>query len=174
MKQLVLKPHDVVVALRLALAGSSRPSMAVLGNELHLATSEVHSSIRRCQLARLVIRRESADNQVARASLLEYLTSGVRYAYPAMLGTLTSGVRTAYAAKPLADVIVQSHEMPPVWPHPLGTSRGVALTPLYPGAPAAAEKNPKLYELLALVDAIRMGTARERMLAAQMLEEHLP
>ena len=45
----------------------------------------------------------------------------------------------------------------------------VGLGPLYRTVPAAALRDPILYELLALVDALRDGRARERQLAAQEL-----
>jgi hypothetical protein len=51
--------------------------------------------------------------------------------------------------------------------------RGNAFHPLYPTVPDAAKKNPALYELLVLFDAIRGGSARERALAIELLEERL-
>ena len=51
--------------------------------------------------------------------------------------------------------------------------RGYSLTPLYPSVPAAAVRDAKLYELLALVDAIRDGRARERSLAAKEIHARL-
>jgi len=49
----------------------------------------------------------------------------------------------------------------------------VAFYPLYPTVPMAAEKNPALYELLVLFDAVRGGSPRERALALPMLDERL-
>ena len=60
-----------------------------------------------------------------------------------------------------------------VWPHAEGPVRGIALIPLYPSVPAAALRNPALYENLALFDALRMGRARERNLATTFFEERL-
>ena len=54
-----------------------------------------------------------------------------------------------------------------------GSVRGIALVPLYPSAPAAALRNPALYENLALFDALRMGNARERNFAEKLLKERL-
>ena len=45
--------------------------------------------------------------------------------------------------------------------------------PLYAAAPATAARNPELYELLALVDAVRLGRARERTRAKQLLRERI-
>jgi hypothetical protein len=44
---------------------------------------------------------------------------------------------------------------------------------LYPSTPQAATQNPALYELLALFDAVRGGSPRERALALPMLEQRL-
>jgi hypothetical protein len=62
----------------------------------------------------------------------------------------------------LRDLIMQPDEAPPVWPDPLGQVRGYEFCPLYSSVPYACKVDPKLYELLALVDAIRDGRARER------------
>ena len=70
-------------------------------------------------------------------------------------------------------MIVGSSEPPPVWAHAEGKVRGYAFAPLYPTVPAAALRDSRLYELLALVDAIRDGRARERNLAAKELESRL-
>ena len=86
---------------------------------------------------------------------------------------MVGGVPTAYAVAPLNALIAPSADPPPVWPHAEGNARGLALVPLYPSAPAAALRNPALYENLALFDALRMGSARERSLAEELFEKRL-
>lgn len=82
------------------------------------------------------------------------------------------GVPTAYAAPPLRHQINQPDtELPPVWPSVDGERRGISFYPLYPSVPQAARKDPVLYQTLALFDALRGGAARERSLAAKLLEE---
>lgn len=98
---------------------------------------------------------------------------GLKYVFPAERGPLTRGMPTSYATAPLADKLTASGEPPPVWPDPEGTVRGEALEPLYRSAPGAARADAKLYELLALVDAIRSGRARERELAVKELQKRL-
>jgi hypothetical protein len=44
---------------------------------------------------------------------------------------------------------------------------------MYKAMPKAAIRDPGLYELLALVDALRDGRARERKLAQQMISDRL-
>jgi len=80
---------------------------------------------------------------------------------------------TGYAAPPLKAEIVQPNEPPPVWPYAEGNVRGYSFAPLYPSVPAAAARDAKLYELLALVDAMRDGRARERKLAEKALQARL-
>ena len=46
-------------------------------------------------------------------------------------------------------------------PDPMGNSRGLIVEPLHPNVPKAAKKDSYLYELLALVDALRIGGPRE-------------
>ena len=80
---------------------------------------------------------------------------------------------TSYAAPPLVSLIVQPNEPPPVWPYPDGSVRGHEFSPLYKSVPMAAAKDRVLYELLALVDAIRGGRAREKNLAITELRSRL-
>jgi hypothetical protein len=86
---------------------------------------------------------------------------------------MVGGIPTAYAAAPLNTLIAPSADPVPVWPHAEASVRGVALIPLYPSAPAAALRNPLLYENLALFDALRMGNARERNFAEKLFKERL-
>ncbi len=107
-------------------------------------------------------------------ALEEFLVHGVKYSFPAERGSLTRGVPTAYAAPPLNAIISASEsEHPPVWPDPQGSARGYKMEPLYESVPKAAKQDKDLYELLALVDAIRDGRARERTLAADYLHKRL-
>lgn len=78
-----------------------------------------------------------------------------------------------YAAPPLADLIIQPNEPPPVWPYSENRVRGHEFSPLYKSVPMAAERDKDLYELLTLVDAIREGRAREMNLAIKEIKARL-
>lgn len=65
--------------------------------------------------------------------------------------------------------IVPNDDLPLVWPDPDGDVRGLTLEPLHKAAPKAARRDPRLYELLTLIDALRVGRARERQLAEKAL-----
>ena len=69
--------------------------------------------------------------------------------------------------------IKSSGQMPPVWPDPEGRVQGVSVQPLYASVPGAARRDPELYHLLALVDSLRIGRARERALAEKEISQHL-
>jgi len=55
----------------------------------------------------------------------------------------------------------------------MGSDRGIALEPLHESAPEIARRDPALAERLALVDALRLGDARVRGLAADLLRARL-
>ena len=170
---MILKPQDVVVLLKLVAIGAEPWTFQRLAVELSISQSEVHAGVRRAVAARLMSDATTASGRPVREALLEFLVHGVKYAFPPERGALTRGVPTGYAAPPLNKLIVGSSDPPPVWPYAEGSVRGLAFAPLYPSVPAAALKDARLYELLALVDAIRDGRARERNLAAKELESRL-
>jgi hypothetical protein len=69
----------------------------------------------------------------------------------------------------LKDEIISGEEDAYVWPYAKGNMRGTAVKPLSENAPKAVLKDDRLYDLLALVDAIRIGKVRERNLAVKKL-----
>jgi hypothetical protein len=171
--QIVLRPQDLVVLLRLALTPGEVPTYAALAAELGMTASEIHAGLERAVQARLARKGSAGKPAVVRDALKQFVVHGACYAFPALRGEATRGLPTGYAAPPLKDRILQPNEPPPVWPHKDGTARGMAFYPLYPTVPEAAGRNPALYELLALFDAIRGGSARERALAAELLDKRL-
>ncbi len=171
--QLVLRPQDLVVLLRLALEPGPAPTYAALGSELGLTASEAHAAVERAVAARLAIKDEAGKPSVVRAALRAFVQHGARYCFPATQGGLSRGVPTGYAASPLNEQIRPGNDPPPVWPWKKGSARGIAFHPLYPSVHEAAERNPALGELLALFDAVRGSCAREQALALALLEERL-
>jgi len=126
---------------------------------VRLSVAEAHSAVKRARAAGLLPDGPlSAPPRIT--ALREFLIHGAKYAFPAQPGPMTRGVPTARAASPLKEEILPSGEPSPVWPHPEATEQGLALAPLYPSAPSAALADPALYELLALLDALRIGRAR--------------
>lgn len=165
----MLKPQDVVVLLKLSVT-KGELSYSAMANALGMSPSEVHSAVRRAGESGLL---NVATKRPNRQALVEFLIHGLRYAFPAHRGGITRGLPTAHAAPPLKDRIIAGGELVPVWPDPEGDVRGEELSPLYRSVPGAARKDPALYELLALVDAVRIGRARERTIAIEELQSRL-
>jgi hypothetical protein len=164
MKEMVLKPQDVYVTLKIVAGKSLRPTYAHLATELVMSASEVHASVKRAQACHL-LHGPRVHIRPNLNALEEFLVHGLRYVFPPERGGLTRGVPTSYAAAPLRSVIAQGKEPAPVWPCEEGKQRGIAFEPLYKTAPIAAMRDPIFYEYLALVDALRDGRIRERKLA---------
>lgn len=167
-----LKPQDVVVALKLCGYPSGRPPISVIASDLRLSPSEVHAAIQRLRSSSL-LHGPALKDKPNISGLEEFLVHGLKYAFPAEHGEVTRGIPTSYAAEPLKSEIALSNDLPPVWPWHDGDTRGVGLEPLYKSVPYAALRDPALYQLLALVDAIRDGRARERNLAERDLVRRL-
>ena len=169
----MLRPQDIVVLLQLSTG--DRPSAQWSQTELALSTglsqAEVHNSLKRAAESGLY---EAQGKTVMRKALLELLLHGVKYVFPAHRGALTRGVPTAWAAEPLSLEIAAGDSLElPVWPHPDGKIRGSSVDPLYKSVPELALRDPLMHEILALVDAIRIGRARERKLAEAELRQRL-
>lgn len=167
-----MQGQDIAVLLRLALPdGQSRLSKDIAA-DLFLSPSEVSKSLKRSEQSGLIYLMDG-NKRVNRTGLLEFLFHGFKYAFPPKRGSMARGIPTSYAAEPLKSKILADNDPLPVWPYSQGTVRGIALEPLYKGAPKAALHDAKLYSLLALCDALRSGRARERNLAAELLEREL-
>jgi len=153
-QQLSLKPQDLVILLKLVSAPEEPFTYSSIGKALFISASEVHASLARARIARLFTSDHDGDFAVAREALRELLLHGAQFVFPAVVGTLTRGIPTAHASPAMRDFLVPSDEPPPVWPYAKGTVRGIALQPLYPTVPRAAEIDSRLYETLALFDAL--------------------
>ena len=162
--------QDVVVLAKLVSYGGTRPSIAQLASDLSLSPSQVHLSLRRLEQSRLIAVK--TGRPLLRA-VEEFLVHGVKYVFSARRGEATRGIPTAHAAPPLKDHFAETADLPPVWPDAEGSVRGITLEPLHKVASKAARKDPVLHELLALVDALRDGRARERQIAERELSARL-
>ena len=167
-----LKPQYVLFLLKLIALGKKPWSFKKIALELGMSPSEAHAAAKRAMAARLALRvadgiRPNLHN------LEEFLLHGIQYVFVPELGGLTRGIPTSYAAPPLAGHFTAGDEPAPVWADPEGEVRGEAFSPLYKSVPVAAKHDPALYALLALVDALRGGRARERAMASKALKQRL-
>ncbi|MFK8014965.1 MAG: hypothetical protein AB8G17_05960 [Gammaproteobacteria bacterium] len=139
-----------------------------------ISLAEVSAAIKRAIKSNLLIKLDEKSRPIpVRQSLHEFIEHGVRYVYPAERGAPVRGIPTAFASALFDGKISATNELPPVWRYAAGSTSGYALSPIYKSAPAAAAKDPMLYELLVLVDVFRIGREREKSIARELLKERL-
>ncbi|MBC5765223.1 MarR family transcriptional regulator [Ramlibacter albus] len=168
-----LKPQDLLVLLKVAAHPPQRWTYAALGEALAMSASETHASVKRAVASGLAVAPGRGEWSPVRPNLLEFIIHGVRYIWPAAQGPVKRGVPTSFGVEPLAAKLAAAPGEAPVWAHPAGRAKGPTLSPLYRTAPDAALADPALHRLLALIDALRTGRARERTLASKLLEAEL-
>lgn len=167
-----LKPQDILFLLKLVVLNKYPWSFNKISNDLGMSASEVHAAAKRSLAAKLAVKKEGRICPNVR-NLEDFLLHGIQYVFVPERGGLNRGMPTAYASAPMDSYFVADNEPPPVWPDPEGEVRGESFSPLYKSAPKAAKNDPELYQLLALVDAVRGGRARERNIAAKELKKRL-
>jgi len=164
-----MRPHDVVVLLKIIALGHNEWRSIDLANQLFISPSEISESLFRNKLAGLI---GDSKKNVHKKSLYEFLVYGIKYFSPQRPGEITRGMPTAHSAPPLSELIRSSGTVY-VWPDENGTVRGEAIEPLYPTIPKAAKIDRAFYELIALVDAIRVGKSRESQIAVSELRKRI-
>ncbi len=183
----MLKSQDIVLLLKLLSRPSeySKWSQNKLAVHLCISVSEINASIKRLKQAGLLRQiKPNLKTKVQSVRVLympvnkaceEFLISGVKYFFPAKLGEYTRGMITSYAADVFENQIALGEDPVPVWPFAQGDRRGLALVPLYSSVPKSLFQYPDqdFYDLLSLVDIIRQGRARERVIAIKILKQRI-
>lgn len=149
-------------------------SVRGLESSLGISKTEVNASIKRSVASGLAVK----DREFGRArpncrNLYNFIIHGLKFVFPAKPGAMTRGIPTAFAAPMLESLLISAGEYIYVWPYARGKAMGQSVGPLFKTVPEAAQKDDRLYEYLALVDAIRLGNRREAGLAAERLSERL-
>jgi hypothetical protein len=167
-----LKPQDICVLLKIVALEHAPWSYSQLAYELAMSASEVHAGVKRSLEASLM-KLDDGWGYPDPGPLCEFLVHGLKYVFTPVRGGFTLGMPTAHAAPPLSRLLPPSEEPPPVWPDPEGEVRGMEFSPLYKSVPRATRRDPRLYELLALVDAIRAGGGKAHDVAVGELQVRL-
>jgi len=170
---MILKPQDILFLLKLLAINKQSWTYNSLALEIAMSPSEVHASAKRSLKAQLAIEDEIDGIKPNTRNLSEFLIHGIQYTFVPEKGGLVRGMPTSYASKILAKNFIENNELPPVWPDPKGSVKGLSFSPLYKSASFAAKKDSGLYDLLALVDAIRGGRARDKAIAVDLLKVKL-
>jgi len=163
-----MKPQDLVVLTKLIAINDSDYTQMSLSQMLYMSQSEISSSISRSTYAGLLMNK---GREVNRKLFFDFIKYGLAVVFPQHPGAIVRGTVTAHSAPPLDIEIVSEEKY--VWPYAKGKARGQTIAPLYPTVPKAVILDNYLYELLALMDAVRVGRAREKNLALELLEQHI-
>lgn len=165
-----LLPQDILIMIKLALSASQDWSYNTIAYELGMSPSMAFSALKRATQARLF---DSNRKRPRRKALEEFLIHGVKYSFPPDIGSVTRGIPTAFASPALREHFSYDPEDIYVWPYPEGREKGISFSPLYKSIPEIAMQDERLYAALGLVDAIRLGRARESNLAEKLLIDML-
>ena len=156
----MLQPFDVLLALKLVVR-TGYDTQAELANQLDVSASQVNRGLHSCIKSGLI---DEFSRSVIKPALEEFLIHGAKYVFPGELGPIARGMPTAHSALPFATKMGPTNTVY-IWPSAMGDARGESVRPIYKTVPFAASQDSRLYEALALLDAIRIGRARERNLA---------
>jgi len=159
-----LQPADLLVAAKLAVSDAPSMSLRDIEGSLGLSKSSVGNSLRRLRALGLVNDDAQGGRRVNRLALRECIEHAIRWLAPARPGEFELGLPTAHASDAMGNTLSGDAD-PVVIPLAHGPMRGRAVAPIHPAAPQAAQRDPKLHRLLAVVDSFRIGGARERQVA---------
>lgn len=182
----MLKAQDVVILLKILASGKDASPQKTLAEQLRMSGSTVNAARKRLIVSRLLGQRENKALAPIKQACEEFLILGVKYFFPATDGEYTCGIVTSYSAPVFEKHILSGNDSVRVWPllyapydleqpPEIPLARGVLLEPLWHSVPHSITQYPDkpFYDLLALVDAIRSGKARERNIAEKLLRERI-
>jgi len=164
-----MRPQDIVVLLKIITIRSEDWYIKDIAYSLKMSQSEVSEALNRCKIAGLI---DSKKRKVHLNSFKEFLIYGLKYVFPAEPGNLVRGIPTAHSAPPINEYISEGKDVY-VWPYAKGMKRGQAIRPLYRTLSEVVLEDQHLYELLSIVDTIRIGRAREIKIAIDELNKRL-
>ncbi|MFN0200206.1 MAG: hypothetical protein ACKVTZ_01725 [Bacteroidia bacterium] len=167
-----MKPQDIVILVKLLLQKEDKSwTYQSLASQLNMSSSTIHASLERSHKVNLYSKWRK---EVFVSPFLEFLFHGLKYVFPAEIGEKVKGIPTAHSAKPLADFIITSKENY-VWKTEGAEQEivGYEVSPLYKNLPNIVKNDINLYEAFALIDALRVGKAREKNFAQEELTKRL-
>ena len=164
-----MRPQDIVVLLKIISIRDDDWHNIDIANATGISPSEVSEALNRCKVAKLI---DSKKRKVNTTSFTEFLIYGLKYVFPTEPGAIVKGIPTAHSASPIKEHISSDTDVY-VWSNARGTHRGQAIEPLYKSLPQMAKEDILFYELLTIVDTIRVGRVREIKIAIEELKKRL-
>ncbi len=165
-----LKPQDVLLLLKLAAVEGKGYAQSKLAAEIGVSQAEISYSLQRLIRSNLV---NESKQSIYRLAAREFLVHAIKYLYPAEISSYQRGLATAHSAEPLKGKLVTEQHLELVWPDPEGKEKGMAVKPIYETVPMACRQDRNLYQLMALLDSLRVGSPRERKMAELELSKRI-
>jgi len=158
-------------------------SVRGLGSSLGISKTEVGASLRRCMDNNLLILRNISNKNnisliesdwiINKKALFEIIKYAVPYLYPPQQLGFDYGILTGFSAPVLSKELTSAGSSSIIWPSEYGTAYGQALEPIYKTVAFASKNDNFVYNCFALIDAYRLGKAREKDIAIKLIEKEI-
>jgi hypothetical protein len=165
-----MRPQDIVILLKIISCNnnSRKWNTVILSRELYISQSEISESLMRSVYIGFIAQNKK---DVFKNALYEFVIHGLKYSFPVKPGYSVRGIPTAHSAPPLSKLFNSDEKY--VWADSDGDTKGYMIEPLYNTVTKAVKEDELLYRMLALIDAIRVGKAREKNIAADELKKRI-
>ena len=165
-----IKPIDISLLIKLVANQSKEWKQVNLASELGVSQSDIAKSLARLRKLQLVI-----DYKPVKRQALELFVHSIKFLFPGHIGKITKGIPTSISAPAHKKVVSHSNSIKNkfVWPHFEGKFEGQTLKPIHSSIPTASITDKGFYELASAIDMLRIGKAREKNAAINLLEERL-
>ena len=161
-----MRPQDVVILLKILTIPDPGWQYRDLASQLFISISEISESLHRSHIAGLI---DESKRKIHRQSLMEFIRYGLHYVFPEVPGTIVTGIPTAHSFPFYSKKFISDTDY--VWPDHDGNIRGLSIQPLHKSVVKAVRQDELLYKLLASIDIIRVGQARELKVAIEELQK---
>lgn len=164
-----MKSQYILTILKVVFLKQEPWTQAAIAESLLISPAEVSSVFERLIESGLI---NQTKDRVNKQALREFLIHGLKYVFSAKLGLKVRGIATAHSASSIKEFITESEDIF-VWKSAKGNRRGLSIEPLYKTVPKILSTNKALYELLVIVDTLRIGRVREVEVSIAELDKRL-
>lgn len=162
---------DIIIKASIPLLFSAdKYTLKSLEASTGISKSQISLSLKRCIEVRLLF-MDSGKPLVNKRALFDIIKYAIPYVFPIEKTASTKGIPISFASPFLYHKIMATKQMPLVWPDPKGFILGDGIIPINKAVPHAVKRDPLLYEILVLIESVRMNSPREKKIALDTLEK---
>lgn len=175
LKDNIVKNHEGVLIKSSipALFEKDKYSVRSLEKSIGVSRSQVSISLKRCLELKLIYPNGNADGGylINKKSVMNIIEYAIPYFFPVEKTSNVKGIPISFSSPFLYNKILSQKKMPLVWPDTQGILIGEGVIPFDKYVPHAVRRDPLLYEMLVLVDSVRMNIPRESSVALEALKK---